>query len=116
MNSLFVIHPYKQRGTWMFDDERVGLQGEPFVSGIPDIIDQVVRDIPDAEAGFTLIFSPEPFPGATVELERVRPEFGGTWYRWTAAGMEGWLCPALFRYFDTAPSRLYCQVKAGSGR
>jgi hypothetical protein len=26
--------------------------------------------------------------------------------------MEGWLCPALFRYFDQAPKQLYAQVKA----
>jgi hypothetical protein len=25
--------------------------------------------------------------------------------------MEGWLCPALFRYFEEAPKALYAQVK-----
>jgi hypothetical protein len=25
--------------------------------------------------------------------------------------MEGWLCPALFRYFDAAPKDLYAQVQ-----
>jgi hypothetical protein len=26
--------------------------------------------------------------------------------------MEGWLCPALFKYFEEAPKRIYVQVKA----
>ena len=29
--------------------------------------------------------------------------------------MEGWLCPALFKYFDQAPERIYAQVKPRSG-
>jgi hypothetical protein len=112
-NALFTIRPYRRDGVWMFDDERVGLVGEPFVCGMPEIIDAVVREIPDAERGFTLIFSANPFPGAAVELEFLREELGGSWYRWTAIGMEGWLCPALFHYFPAAPPRLYCQALPG---
>jgi uncharacterized protein DUF6717 len=108
-NTLFVIEPYKSNGTWVFDDPRVGLEREPFVAGMPEIIDRAVGDIPNAEAGFTLIFSANPFPGATVELEWVREEVGGHWYRWM--DMEGWLCPALFHYFPTPPPRLYAQPK-----
>ena len=26
--------------------------------------------------------------------------------------MEGWLCPALLRYFSEAPKQIYVQVKA----
>jgi hypothetical protein len=35
----------------------------------------------------------------------------GNWYRGTVAGeeMEGWLCPALGLYFETAPARLFVQ-------
>src|SRR5215212_9168263 len=111
-NALFVIQPYRWNGLWVFDDPRVGLEREPFVSGIPEIIDRAVREIPDAEEGFLLIFSASPFPGATVELDRVREELGGHWYRWDAHGMEGWLCPALFHYFETATPKLYAQVQA----
>ena len=32
-NSIFVIKPYKWNGMWVFDDERVGLDKEPFVAG-----------------------------------------------------------------------------------
>src|SRR5436305_1955620 len=89
----------------------VGLVQEPFVSGIPEMIDAAVRDIPDARQGFVAVFSAGPFPGAQITLERTRAETGGTWYRWAQTGQEGWLCPALFRYFETAPEKLYIQVK-----
>ena len=110
-NALFVIEPYQWNGIWVFDDPRVGLQQEPFVSGMPEIIDRAVQDIPDAARGFVLIFSANPFPGAAVELEWVREEMGGNWYKWTKTGQEGWLCPALFKYFDKAAARLYAQAK-----
>ena len=109
MNQITVIRPYRLHGTWVFDDERVGLVQEPFVSGVPEIIDFVVREIPEAENGFRLLFSAQPFPGYQLRLEHVREEHGGNWYRWPDQDMEGWLCPALFRYFEQAPSELYCR-------
>ena len=57
MNAINVISPYKHHGMWVFDDPRVGLVQEPFVAGADTWIDRVVADIPDAEQGFTLIFS-----------------------------------------------------------
>ena len=36
---------------WVFDDPDVGLVREPFVAGMPEIIDHVVRDIPNASVG-----------------------------------------------------------------
>jgi hypothetical protein len=54
---------------WVFDDARVGLVQEPFVSGADTWIDRVVADIPDAENGFTLIFSNTPFPGHQYRLD-----------------------------------------------
>jgi hypothetical protein len=51
MNSLLVIKPYWWEGTWVFDDPDVGLTRGPFVAGIPEMIDLLVRDIPDARRG-----------------------------------------------------------------
>ena len=53
---------------WVFDDERAGLHREPFVAGIPEMIDEIVKDIPDANEGFRLFFSTIPFPGHTHKL------------------------------------------------
>ena len=83
-----------------------------FVSGADAMIDRVVADIPNAHSGFTLIFAATPFPGHQYQLDWMgADEDGGNWYRSVDLDMEGWLCPALFRYFDEAPKHLYAQVK-----
>ena len=74
MNAINVIAPYKHHGMWVFDDPRVGLVQEPFVAGADTMIDQVVADIPDAEHGFTMIFSNTPFPGHQYRLDWQREE------------------------------------------
>ncbi|HEX8833237.1 MAG TPA: DUF6717 family protein [Abditibacteriaceae bacterium] len=114
MNSLFVIAPYKYNGLWVFDDERVGLNKEPFVSGADTMIDLATAEIPDAEDGFRMIFATDPFPGYGFKLEWNRPEFGGNWYACQQLNTEGWLCPALFKYFPTAPREIYVRVEPKS--
>lgn len=113
-NSIRVIHPYKFQGLWVFDDADAGLVKEPFVSGADEIIDQLVMNIPDAEQGFNLLFSDIPFPGHQITFERRQEEAGGYWYYAPSLDMEGWLCPALFKYFQEAPVKLYAQFKAKS--
>ena len=108
-NSIRIIMPYKFAGTWVFDDDNTGLVQEPFVAGADDIIDFMTGQIEGAEDGFGLIFSAQPFPGSHLQLSRVREEFDGWWYRAAALDMEGWLCPALFLYFDQAPEELHCK-------
>lgn len=111
MNSILVIHPYKYEGMWVFDDARVGLVQEPFVSGADTIIDRMVEQIPDAANGVTVLFAATRFPGFQHEFEWRREEFGGNWYFAPDYQMEGWLCPALFKYFEAAPERIFVQVK-----
>jgi hypothetical protein len=111
MNALAFLTPYKHEGIWVFDDPAVGLVHEPFVSGIDTMLDRLSADIPDAEKGFTLIFSPTPFPGYAAELDWRREEYGGNWYYSPQYQMEGWLCPALFKYFDAAPRKLYAKAE-----
>jgi hypothetical protein len=111
MNAINVIAPYKHLGMWVFDDPRVGLVEEPFVAGADTMMDKVVADIPDAAHGFTLIFSATPFPGHQYRLDWRREDGGGNWYYAEALDIEGWLCPALLRYFEDAPKHLYVQIK-----
>lgn len=110
-NAMLVIHPYRDQGTWVFDDERVGLVKEPFVAGIPEMIDVLVEDIPNAEDGFRLLFSAREFPGWQKRLTLVRPESGGAYYATDDPPMEGWLCPALFNYFDAPPEEIYVKAE-----
>jgi len=110
-NALLVIAPYWFEGIWVFDDPKVGLEREPFVMGVPEMIDDLVKNIPSARKGFRLLFSSAPFPGFQLELTRVREEMGGHWYRTAEPSREGWLCPALFKYFTTAPDRIYVRAE-----
>ena len=111
-NQIRIIAPYWLHGIWVFDDPAADLVQEPFVNGVPEMIDDLVRDIPNARQGFRLLFSESQFPGFQKRLEWVREEMGGNWYKADEPPMEGWLCPALFRYFQSAPAELF--VKAES--
>ena len=111
MNAIIAIHPYKYEGLWVFDDAKVGLVQEPFVSGADEIIEKMVQEIPDAAQGFTLLFSATPFPGHHATLEWRRKDLGGNWYYNPELGIEGWLCPALFKYFETAPREIYVKAE-----
>lgn len=111
VNALLVIFPYKYQGTWVFDDDRVGLFREPFIAGIDTMIDKATANIPNAEQGFRAIFSAAAFPGADLKLEWRREESGGNWYYSDQFKMEGWLCPALFKYFPKAPTEIYVKVE-----
>jgi hypothetical protein len=114
MNSLMVISPYKHHGMWVFDDPAVGLSKEPFIAGIDTMIDKITADIPNAEQGFRAVFSASPFPGHTTKLEWRRGESGGNWYYNDKYKMEGWLCPALFKYFPEAPREIYVRAEPKS--
>lgn len=111
MNSIQVIKPYLYEETWVFDDPTFGLVKEPFVAGIPQIIDAAVAEIENAQNGFRLLFSHQQFPGSVIQLNRLNPEAGGTWYQLEGSEMKGWLCPALFHYFPVAPERIFIAVE-----
>jgi hypothetical protein len=106
-----VIAPYRFEGTWVFDDPSVGLEREPFVMGVPEMIDELVEGIPTAREGFRLIFSERPFPGYQKEVTWVREEEEGNWYRLEDPPMEGWLCPALLRYSEKPPAKIYVRAE-----
>jgi len=112
MNAIWVITPYRHNGMWVFDDPDKGLDKEPFVAGADEIIDLAVADIPDAAEGFNLVFSAHAFPGHQYVFERRESEADGYWYESEGLGMKGWLCPALFKYYDEAPERLFAQFQA----
>ena len=111
-NSLLVIAPYRHAGTWVFDDSSRGLTKEPFVAGIPKLIDKLVADIPNADKGFRLTFSAQQFPGFDDKLVWKRKDVSGNWYYSETFKAEGWLCPALFKYFRQAPKTIYVKAEA----
>lgn len=115
-NSIMVIAPYRYQGTWVFDDRAAGLVKEPFVAGVPEMIDVLVQDIPNADEGFRLLFSAQPFPGHQKALRWLRGDGGGNYYAFDDPPMEGWICPAMFKYYDKAPAHLYVKAEAIASR
>ena len=110
-NAIMMIAPYRHQGTWVFDDASAGLVKEPFVAGVPEMIDVLVKDIPDAEQGFRLLFSARPFPGHQKQLRWLRGDSGGNYYALDDPPMEGWICPAMFKYYAKAPEHLYIKAE-----
>lgn len=105
------IVPYRLHGQWVFDDPTVGLRAEAFVCGMSEILDQLLRDSGidprTVRTGFRLTYSPIPFPNHVYAIHWSHAESGGNVYTCPQNGMIGWLCPALYKYFDKAPERIY---------
>lgn len=106
-NQIYYIEPFKKGDLWVFNDETTGLVEEPFISGIPEIINYYVGK---KVSKIGLLFSKAMFPEYTTKLQKKKSEFGGAWYTDYNNGLEGWLCPALFRYFEKAPNRLFVKI------
>jgi hypothetical protein len=111
-NSIFVIAPYWYSATWVFDDPNTGLNREPFIAGVPEMINALVKDIPDAKKGFRLTFSAQPFPNYQAKLTWLRGDKTGNYYRLDNPPIEGWLCPAMFKFYTSAPKELYVKAEA----
>jgi hypothetical protein len=127
--SVMTLYPYLYHGTcWVFDDPETGLKEEAFVLGASEMISRLIKakGISDAERGFAMSFSDQPFD-QDVELTWLSPEQAsgairqpasglpatGNWYTGTVAGekMIAWLCPALYEYFPTAPQRIFIKAE-----
>ena len=114
-NSIMLLRPYAIGPNWAFDDPAAGLKREALIAGVPEILNELSKSIPNARAGFLLTFSAEPFPTAQLQLTLVRPDNGGAWYRTDTPGfpvLEGWLCPSIFKYFPAPPEHLYARADA----
>ena len=110
MNQIMTLEIYKYGAMWAFDDEARGLLREPFIAGMDKMLDAIARKLKRRKLSVT--FSGSKFPGSNYTLNKAALESGGVWYICEELGMKGWLCPALFKYFATAPARIYIQVEA----
>ena len=112
-NAMMVLELYRHNGCWVFDDENFDLVAEAFVLGMSEIIDELAisqfgENMHDK--GINIIFSKNQFPKYQARIDRLREDSGGNWYVWKETDMEGWLCPALFHYFNTAPDSIYVSL------
>jgi hypothetical protein len=114
-NQINTIYPYKTKSGWAFDDEEVGLKAEPFIAGIPQIINSLVGK----KKSFTAHISHSKIPKATghlvkMSLDEVKfeelDEIDG-WYKLEGTDMIGWLCPATLKYFKDYPDDIYFKIE-----
>jgi NAD(P)-dependent dehydrogenase (short-subunit alcohol dehydrogenase family) len=68
---------------------------------------EVVRQL--AKLGMTVILGSR---NLEKGLSWIKEEYGGNWYCWEQKNMEGWLCPALFKYFQKSPNKIYCKAES----
>lgn len=111
-NQIMIIFAYLYEDSWVFDDAQAGLEKEPFVCGIPEMINIMTANIPNANQGFKMLFAASPFPGYQAELSFLKEEYGGNWYSWQEHNQVGWLCPAMFLYFQQTPEKIYCKAES----
>ena len=116
-NSLHTLTAYRYNGLWVFDDEDRQLVKEPFVAGA-DIMFDVMSgyDKDDTISECTVVFSENPIPkynAHVVHVEDLGEEMGDTYVVEKLDGcdelygFEFWLCPALLKFFPSAPREVY---------
>lgn len=113
-NQINVIYPYRTRGGWSFDDPEVGLQGEPFVAGIPAIIDSIVGRRKKFKCFISKNVIPD-YTGCLRKLNKMEKSMkdlmGEGYYRLDKTDMIGWLCPATLKYFKDYPDNIYFKIE-----
>jgi hypothetical protein len=119
-NSMLALQLYRDAGTWCFTDESRNLTNEPFVLGIPAIIDKVIQDNEIDPHNPTVIFSENEFPQCQGYLAYEIFEQGGVWYslqelhkpyKHPGGTLRGWLCPATLKFFPCHPKRIYFKLE-----
>ena len=109
-NSLRYLILYRTGETgWAFDDAGRGISAEPFVCGIPEIINDLMCREKIKGDNIRVLYSGAAFPGHQIVLDHVIGECGGNWYQYK--GMKGWLCPTLYQYFLKAPKQIYVRIE-----
>lgn len=118
-NSMMVIEIYRHAGTWCFTDENRGLLHEPFVLGIPEMLDSIIKNTNQTseKARYRVTFSAQEFPMYSAKVQKQEEESGGAWYELepaldTEVRQRGWLCPATLKFFLTFPDTIYLDVAA----
>jgi hypothetical protein len=116
-NAMNIIFPYKLQGVWVFDDAARGLVAEPFVLGMPEMIDKIFASRGENPDKAQFIFSRHEFPQNDGFLSKENEDVIGSWYsvgRCESGAVKGngWLCPATLLFFTDYPERIYFKFNA----
>ncbi|MEN9217178.1 MAG: hypothetical protein Q6K90_07635 [Gloeomargarita sp. HHBFW_bins_162] len=109
MNYTTITNLRRTPGAWVYSDYELGVLDEPFVMGTSELIDQIMAD----QGWHTLeriLVSDEDYPPGEVTVTADLVESDGSWSQYICPEYEDHvfhLCPHLFDYFDTPPTKLY---------
>ena len=101
----------KVENAWIFDDEKMGIEAEPFVVGSSELID-FVKDLNglNGRKELTLIASDTKFDNCeATEIVCHDPHTNWTQYHFDGFGGH-LLCPVLLQYFSSPPPKIYFNV------
>jgi hypothetical protein len=104
---VFSVHVYRLDGDWYMDDPEKEIILEELIRGMPEIIEHLVGKRTDR---FICTFSEQARLGKSAALEKHAESEGGCWYVLKGTSLRGWLCPTIFRYFNTIPAVIYLDV------
>lgn len=107
-NSIMKLDLFKEKNTWMFNDESFNIIREPFVLGMSEMIDHYVNN-PTLNKT-TIFFSHDKFPHCH-ELKLLNEDSDGGWYQDVDTKMVGWLCPVTRVYMKNIPEKIYFMVE-----
>lgn len=111
-NEVNVIYPYRTKhGTWVYDDEDLGVYSEAFVMGSSEVIDMLVGMETNS---FMATISTKPLPQITAKLVKTSPANGfqlqDGWYELEGTGVKHWLCGCVLDYFQGYPDNIYVYI------
>jgi hypothetical protein len=120
-NALLTLEIYRHAGTWCFTDNERDLLHEPFVLGIPEMINTIIKDKYSfvENSTYRVTFSSNPFPQTKFYLLQHESESGGCWYSLqkinelvthTDKTLTGWLCPVTLKFFSAFPPEIYVDI------
>ncbi len=109
---------HKKDKCWVFDIPFAGIIDEPFVDGMPELIEHHLKRVKGKlehakKYGVCVLFTeaklkPAEFAdGIYAKLARREEDNGGCWYWDAQAKKHGWLCPNLYQYFTSPPKQIH---------
>ena len=133
--GVHTIRPFKKDGRWVFQKDgktwemAPGQLTDATLSPIIVGADRMIlngcalKNIPNPENGFLVLFSEQWFPGCDVKLAFKENKFDGWLYDVESQSLNGvmpgqgaWICPYMKMYYKEPPKTLYLKMEADNGQ
>lgn len=133
--GVHTIRPFKKDGRWVFrKDGRVWDMAPAQLTDValsPVVIgaDRMIlagcglKNIPNPENGFLVLFSEQWFPGCDVKLTFKENKYDGWLYDVTSENLQGlmpgqgaWLCPYMTMYYKEPPQTIFLKMEPDPGQ